>query len=54
MNLPGFIAFLILYARINGYRDFGGNEQNKRAMRAAYKLGNAKNKHTKRSRDPEK
>ena len=46
--MPALTAFLIRYAHINDYRDFGGNGQNKRATRAAYK---AKTKYTKRSRD---
>ena len=48
MDLPALIAFQILYAHVNVYRDFGGNEQNKRATQAAHK---AKNKYTQPLRD---
>ena len=42
MDLPALIA------HVNDYRDFGGNEQNKRATQAAHK---AKNKYTQPLRD---
>ena len=48
MDLPALTAFLILYAHVNDYRDFGGNEQNTRATKAAHE---AKNKYTKHLRD---
>ena len=43
MDLPALIAFQILYARVNDYRDFGSNEQNKRAMQAANRAKNTRN-----------
>ena len=48
MDLPALIASQILYTHVNDYRDFGGNEQNKRAKQAAHK---AKNKYTQPLRD---
>ena len=48
MDLPALIGFQILYAHVNDYRDFGGNEQNKRATQAAHK---AKNKYAQPLRD---
>jgi len=42
------LSALIVYAHINDFRDFGGNEQNKRSTQATHE---DENNHTKRLGD---